>query len=213
MVRILGGLLMVKVMVCGRFPELAASTAALLSQSSSIELAPVLTELDEVLSKIDKGDFDVCVVGIHSYTWFDALSAHIQNVGRKTDFVLAVPRINSESILLALRCGANAILDLGLPSHVLAQFLHSVTSGRVDLARNRLLSNIRTLSPDDSVLRHCRDELDVEILSHLIDGCTNDEIAECCCVALQTVKNRLARLMSAGDIDNRTKLVTQLVRS
>ena len=87
MVRILGGLLMVKVMVCGRFPELAASTAALLSQSSSIELAPVLTELDEVLSKIDKGDFDVCVVGIHSYTWFDALSAHIQNVGRKTDFV------------------------------------------------------------------------------------------------------------------------------
>jgi DNA-binding NarL/FixJ family response regulator len=173
-----------------------------------------LADLDDVFRRVDVGDFDVCVVGLHSYSWFEALSAHIHGLGTmKSRCVLAVPHINSESILLALRCGANAILDLGLSSEELAQVLHGVSSGRIDLARNRLVGDVQKLSPNDSVLRHCRNELDIEILSHLIDGCSNDEIAERCCVAIQTVRNRLVRLMAAGQIDNRTQLVTRLVRS
>ena len=105
---------MVKIIVCGMVPEMASSAAALLDRSSSIEVVAVLSDQDEVCRRIDIGDFDVCVVGINSYSWFDALSARIHRFDSlQNRCVIGVPRITSESLLLALRCKANAVLDWG----------------------------------------------------------------------------------------------------
>ena len=205
---------MVKIIVCGMVPEIASGAAALLDRSSFIEVVAVLSDLDEVRSRIDIGDFDVCVVGINSFSWFDALSAHIH--GRDSlqiRCVVAVPRTTSESLLVAIRCKANAVLDLGLPSDATAQILHNVASGRIDLTRNRSVSDLRELCPHDSMIRHCHDDLDVQILYHLLDGCSNEEIAKRSFVAVQTVRNRLVKLMAAGNVENRTQLVSRLVRS
>jgi DNA-binding NarL/FixJ family response regulator len=56
------------------------------------------------------------------------------------------------------------------------------------------------------------DEIDIRILIELIEGRTNDEIAAMVNLALQTVRNRISRLMKAAEVSNRTQLATLLLR-
>ena len=101
---------------------------------------------------------------------------------------------------------------MGQSLDIIVPVLHDVASGQIDLTRDCSLNDIQQLIPEGSAIRHCRDQLDVEILTHLIDGRSNEFIAETCNYAIQTVRNRLVRLMSLANVDNRTQLATQLLR-
>ena len=56
-----------------------------------------------------------------------------------------------------------------------------------------------------------RDETDETILSLLTVGWTNKQIADQVCLSVQTVKNRLSRMMKQSGATNRTELVVRLV--
>ncbi|MEY3266032.1 MAG: Bacterial regulatory protein luxR family, partial [Actinomycetota bacterium] len=52
----------------------------------------------------------------------------------------------------------------------------------------------------------------LRILAELMNGTSNEAIAATCNVAIQTVRNRLVRLMRDVGVENRTQLATRLVR-
>jgi DNA-binding NarL/FixJ family response regulator len=54
--------------------------------------------------------------------------------------------------------------------------------------------------------------MDIRILIELIEGRTNEEIAATVNLALQTVRNRISRLMKVAKVSNRTQLAILLVR-
>ncbi len=56
-----------------------------------------------------------------------------------------------------------------------------------------------------------RDETDETILSLLAVGSTNQQIADQAFLSVQTVKNRLSRMMQQSGAKNRTELVVRLV--
>jgi DNA-binding NarL/FixJ family response regulator len=56
-----------------------------------------------------------------------------------------------------------------------------------------------------------RDETDEIILSLLTVGWTNKQIADQACLSIQTVKNRLSRMMKQSGASNRTELVVRIV--
>jgi DNA-binding NarL/FixJ family response regulator len=64
----------------------------------------------------------------------------------------------------------------------------------------------------DNIAHLAQDETDIRILVELIEGRTNEEIAGTVNLALQTVRNRISRLMKAADVSNRTQLATLLLR-
>jgi DNA-binding NarL/FixJ family response regulator len=58
----------------------------------------------------------------------------------------------------------------------------------------------------------CRDEVDVQIISLIIQGYGNEEIALKTFIAVQTVRNRISRLLAAAGAKNRTQLAIMFSR-
>jgi DNA-binding NarL/FixJ family response regulator len=58
----------------------------------------------------------------------------------------------------------------------------------------------------------CRDEVDVQIISLIIQGHGNEEIALKTFIAVQTVRNRISRLLAAAGAKNRTQLAIMFSR-
>lgn len=56
------------------------------------------------------------------------------------------------------------------------------------------------------------DGIDLDILSMLSTGATNEEIARSVYLSLQTVKNRISRMLKAAGLSNRTELAVRLAR-
>ena len=184
-----------------------------MSQLSPGHTVEVLSDLDEVMVRVTEVDFDICFIGPNSFSWFAQLSACLHaEMNLTTKCVMGVSRMTSEVILLALKFRAHAIIELANSIEDIVSQLDAVVNGDVDLTTNNGIEDIHRICGPDSVLRHCRDDLDLRILADLMDGRSNDAIDLNCDVAIQTVRNRLARLMHEAGCVNRTQLATQLVR-
>lgn len=184
-----------------------------LEGSGAVEVMAVLHKLDEMTVRFEVDDFDLCFVAFNSHEWLDQVVSRIPvHGGLKKRFVIGTSRLTSEVVLSSLRLGANAVADMGSSTETIIHLLHQVVSGRIDLTKNNSVEEIHRMSPEVSILRHCRDNLDFLILSLLIEGKSNEQIADKCDVALQTVRNRLVRLMREANVDNRTHLATSLLR-
>ncbi len=184
-----------------------------MSQSSAGHTAEVLTDIDEILVRVTEVDFDVCVVGANSFLWFSQLSNHFcteANPIMKT--VIGVSRVTSEIILLSLKFKVHAIIELDNPIEDIVMQLDAVVAGDEDLTRYNTLEDIYRLCGKESSLKFCRDDLDLRILAELMNGASNEAIAATCHVAIQTVRNRLVRLMREVGVENRTQLATSLIR-
>lgn len=204
---------MLRVLVYSEQPGAAHWVALMVSQLSAHHTAEALSDLDELMVRVTEVDFDVCFIGPNSFSWFSQLSACLHAEMKPTiKCVIGVSRMNSEVILLALKFKAHAIIELANSIEDIVNDLDAVVIRDVDLTRNNSIEDIHRICGPKSVLRHCRDDLDLRILAELMDGKSNDAIAVECDVAIQTVRNRLMRLMRDAGSDNRTQLATQLVR-
>lgn len=90
--------------------------------------------------------------------------------------------------------------------------LKKVVEGHIDLAHIESITEIVRWLRSDNIAHLAHDEIDIRILIELIEGRTNDEIAATVNLALQTVRNRISRLMKAAEVSNRTQLATLLLR-
>lgn len=187
--------------------------ALMMSQQSSVHSVDVLSDVHEIVARVAEKDFDVLLVGSHSSSWCDQLSTHIHTrLNSSVKCVLGASRLTSETVLLALKFRAHAILELGISVGNIVEQLEAVVAGDVDLTRDNSIEDIHRMCGSRSILRHCRDDLDLRVLAELLDGKSNEAIAEECNVAIQTVRNRLTFLMREAGAINRTQLATQLIR-
>jgi DNA-binding NarL/FixJ family response regulator len=202
-----------RALICSKQPGVGHWVALLVSQLSPGHTVEVLSDLDEVVVRVTEVDFDVCFIGPNSFSWFSQLSSHL-NTGANPNIkcVVGVSRVTSEVILQALKFKAHAIIDLGNSIQDIVEQLDAVVAGDVDLTRDNNLEDIHRLCGEETFLRFCRDDLDLRILAELMNGASNEAIAATCNVAIQTVRNRLVRLMRDVGVENRTQLATRLVR-
>ena len=202
-----------RVLICSKQPGVGHWVALMVSQLSPGHTVEVLSDLDEVMVRVTEVDFDVCFIGPNSFSWFGSLSTLLHTEANPNiKCVVGVSRVTSEIILSALKFKAHAIIELGNSIVDIVKQLDAVVAGDVDLTRTNSIEDIHRLCGPKSVLRYCRDDLDLRILAELIEGSSNDAIAVECDVAAQTVRNRLVRLMRDAGCGNRTQLATQLVR-
>ena len=184
-----------------------------MSQFSAGHTAEVLTDIDEILVRVTEVDFDVCFIGPNSFSWFGSLSTLLYTEANPNiKCVVGVSRVTSEIILFALKLKAHAIIELGNSIEDIVKQLDAVVAGDVDLTRDNALEDIYRMCGKESSLQFCRDDLDLRILAELMNGASNEAIAATCHVAIQTVRNRLVRLMREAGVENRTQLATRLVR-
>ena len=106
----------------------------------------------------------------------------------------------------------NDVIDIGIHMTSLSDRLQGVLREEIDLASIGSISEIVRWLRSENIAHFAQDEADIRILIELMEGRTNEEIAAKVNLALQTVRNRISRLMKVAEVSNRTQLATLLVR-
>jgi DNA-binding NarL/FixJ family response regulator len=106
----------------------------------------------------------------------------------------------------AIGYGFNDVIGLGIPADEIMIRLRMVMAGEIDFSQLSYLQGVRELVGEDNKSRLANDEVDLRILLQLAYGHSNKEIADAVYLSLQTVRNRISRLMHAMQVENRTQL-------
>lgn len=113
----------------------------------------------------------------------------------------------------ARRLGFADVIDTSRPSESI------VAAIRVGCERgSSIASGANWDFDDDTPLEtlfcpHCRDQRDVDILHHIVDGHTDTRIAELLSLNAQTVRNRVSNMLLESGLANRTQLAIDFYRT
>ena len=125
--------------------------------------------------------------------------------------VVMTPDVSGKLIIEAIRSGFNDVIGLGQPAADIMSRIQLVMNGGTDLSQQGYVQAIRGLLGDDNRARFANDEMDLQILLQLAYGLSNKEIAEEVFLSLQTVRNRISRLMQVTKAQNRTQLALMFI--
>jgi two-component system, NarL family, nitrate/nitrite response regulator NarL len=145
------------------------------------------------------------------------------NLASNTRIVLLVTAMQRLHVIEALRLGARGILHKDTASQLLYKCIHTVMDDKYWIGHDfvgELIMALRTpavsefRNSDKYGLKH----REFEILSAVVDGCTNREIADKLTISEQTVKHYLTGIYGKVGVSNRLELALfamnkQLVRA
>lgn len=126
--------------------------------------------------------------------------------------VLMTPEVSGRLVMEAISNGFNDVIGLGLHADEIMARFRMVLSGETDLSRLTYVQGVRALVGPDNRARFAHDEVDLRILLQLAYGCSNKEISDAVFLSLQTVRNRISRLMQVTKAQNRTQLALMFLQ-
>ncbi len=162
-------------------------------------VAPDLVLMDVRMPGID---------GVHA-------TARIHEFRPSTRIVMLTTSSLGEDVFNALRNGAHGYVIKDEPAERLRAYLQAVMRGEVALSSaiaGRVLAQlsvVNSTSPAPVTVLTSRER---EVLRQLVDGLTNEEIAQSLNVSEATVKKHLGRVMTKLHVDNRVQLAVYSVR-
>ena len=116
--------------------------------------------------------------------------------------------------MLALRLGAAGYLVKDIDLAALPRALRSVCDGEAAISRHltmRLIERYRSTRTDGSGLRPVHSVLsgrEWEVLDHLCDGASTDEIAESLVLSTETVRSHIKNILRKLQVSSRSEAVT-----
>ncbi len=193
-----------RVVVAAEDPSVAEGMIGLVKQNPAIEVCGVCTSSPALHSAIEIGSPQVVIL---ANPWLDAVeqvheSLSARNLPRPGWF-LADPVLNDEQVRQARRLG---IVRCGM---------HELFSTWGDVPRDSVVDD-RSSTPHDvfalQLVAIAGDDTDLDILRLLATGASNEAIAGSVFLSVQTVKNRVSRMLKVAGVANRTELAVQLAR-
>ena len=201
------------VLICNRSASKGRFTVDLLSRFSGITVVGCFQQEEEIREALSTIAFDICIVGptfLEKKHEIDPLATGVEYPVRK--YVMVSTNNTTERVILAHQMGLNDVIDVGVHLATIDQRLRRVLAGEVDLSRIGSITEVVGWLRSDNIANLAQDETDIRILMELVEGRTNEEIAAAVHLALQTVRNRISRLMKLAGVSNRTQLATMLLR-
>ena len=201
------------VLICSRSESKGRFAADLLSNFQNVTVVGLVHGDDAIRSALATTSFDVCILGptsVEKKYDLDPLASGVNYPVRK--YVMLNTHVTTERVILAHQLGMNDVIDIGVHMASINERLEKVLQGEIDLAHIASITEIVRWLRSDNIAHLAQDEVDIRILIELIEGRTNEEIAATVNLALQTVRNRISRLMKAAEVSNRTQLATLLLR-
>jgi len=191
-----------------------AALRKLLEMEPFIEVVGEASSGKDTLAQMDKIQPDVLLLDLtmpHLSGW-DVLRK-LAVMPSKVRTILLSDAIEREQIVEALCLGARGVLLKSTASQLLYKSIRTVMAGEYWVHRSiicELVSNLRTTGQSGNKpvaqdgYRLTRRELD--ILTSVVDGCTNRDIAAKFKISEQTVKHHLTNIFEKVGVTNRLEL-------
>lgn len=183
----------------------AQSISQLVTPYDNFQCVATCTTANDVVGAINKYEPHIVLMGGNWLESFrQANSKLTRSRSRATKWAIVDPRVEHHVYVEAIQHGIHYLFETPV----------KMTDDFID--RIRFIVRGDTAQRDSSNQTICampipRDETDETILSLLTVGWTNKQIADQVCLSVQTVKNRLSRMMKQSGAANRTELVVRLV--
>ena len=122
------------------------------------------------------------------------------------------PEVSGRLVLEAISYGFNDVIGLSHSAEEIMTRIQMVMNGETDISQLSYVQGIRDLVGEDNKSRFANDDVDLRILLQLAYGHSNKEISEAVYLSLQTVRNRISRLMQVTKAQNRTQLALMFLQ-
>jgi NarL family two-component system response regulator LiaR len=126
--------------------------------------------------------------------------------------IFLTSQVDDGLIKESLAQGIDAVIDARLTAQDIIQQISLVCFSRREATGVQIFQHWKLKETSSALSDICRDETDMQIIALITRGFSNDEISEEIFIALQTVRNRISRLLSAAEVKNRTQLAIMFSR-
>lgn len=169
--------------------------------------------IEECIQAYESGNIDLSIVSVELLGHLEAANdAFIASRVSRPKKVLMATQISGHIVIEAIEHGFNDVISLKLsPGEIMAR-LFLVASGETNICQMPIQQVMVHLLEDGSKTLLAHDITDLHILHRLAHGKANKEIADEVYLSLQTVRNRISRLMQATEAENRTQLALMFIQ-
>ncbi len=204
----MNSLLKGRILVCHHLEIVAQGLSSLLRADGSFSNVASATTIGEIVESLEDG-VDLIVLGAPGLMMFEfASNEAFQRCKSVSEpkIVFLTSLIDDGLVKESISQGIDAVVDARLPVQEIISKISLVCSSGKKATGVQAFQHWKLKETSVELGDICRDEADTQIVALIIRGFSNDEIAEEIFIALQTVRNRISRLLSAAGVKNRTQL-------
>ena len=204
---------LIKVLVCDHDTMFTDAVTAVITREPDLTAITCRGTVEDAIRTLEGREIDVMIVDsrLDSGRGTD-VARWVQANRPESSTLILVGRDDDRITVDAYESGASAIVPKGAPVSDLVERIRDAHAGLrlVDALTARAararLEAARSISVDGL------DSVDREILRMLTDGSTDREIADRVHLNVQTIRNRVSRLLARYDKANRTQLAVMISR-
>jgi DNA-binding NarL/FixJ family response regulator len=167
--------------------------------------------MEQFIEAFSEERFDLALLSAEPLQHLRDDGALAANARRPKSIVLT-REVTGMIVMEAIDCGINDVITLSSSEEEMFLRMKMVIDGETDLSQKGYLQGMRLLLDSKSKTQYANDEIDLQILKYVARGCSNKEISDAVYLSLQTVRNRVSRLMQAMQVENRTQLALMFLQ-
>jgi DNA-binding NarL/FixJ family response regulator len=197
-----------RILVCHHLEIVAQGLSSLLRADKSFSNVASATTIGEIVECLEDG-VDLIVLGAPGLMMFEFASNEAFQRSKSVSvpkIVFLTSLIDDELVKESISQGIVAVVDARLSVQEIINQISLVCCSEKKATGVQVFQHWKLKETSVALGDVCRDEADTQIVALIIRGFSNDEIAEEIFIALQTVRNRISRLLSAAGVKNRTQL-------
>lgn len=196
-----------RVFVCDDHPIVRDALAAILKSSDHLDVVGSVSSYDEAMRLLQSEPIDVAVLDIRlgGKSGLELARAIVET--HPSCRVLFLTAFASDEVIFeASRIGAADLMDKAADPEAIIERVREVAAGQTFLGDSLLVGVAKRLSERGVLGLLSLSSMDRRIMVFLAEGLTDKQIADHVYLSPQTVRNRISRILSALDKENRTQL-------
>lgn len=194
----------VDVLVSRTMESLGAMIAHMLSHDPRVGRADHATGRDAVVAMLSARQYDLHLIGESSLPICreitQAIAGSALSVNVPTRRILIGEAPSAMSVAQAIWMGFDGVIDL-------SRHAGSASVGFLLDEPATPVEYLRLSATGAPIVAICHDKTDIRILTGIVEGLTDPEIAEKLHYAVQSIRNRVSRILAESGARNRTHLV------
>jgi len=201
------------VLVCDDQTMVADALGAVIEREPDLEPIGCSGSMESAVSVLEHRAVDVAVVdsqlgddrGVDVARW---IRAHLPD----TRTLILTEHDDDQQIVDAYESGASALVPKWVPASELVERIRDAHAGLRMIDSLTARAAVRRLRTADGPSIDGLSPVDLTILRMIADGSTDREIADVVHLNVQTIRNRVSRLLARYDKSNRTQLAVMIAK-
>jgi DNA-binding NarL/FixJ family response regulator len=204
----------IRIVISDDHPIFRGGLRALIQSERGFTLAGEATDGEQAIALTLKLKPDILLLDLAmpKFPGLEVLRQLLAGTPIPTRTIMLTAAIEDEQITEALRLGAKGVILKDSATELLVKSVRCVVAGEFWVGRSNVhglvqaLQTAHTMQPEDPVKKFALTAREMEVLTAIVEGYSNKEIAKRFSISEQTVKHHLSSIFDKVGVSNRLEL-------